>query len=167
MTGKTDFTEQQWEAIRSATHLVALATATAGNSGLFGSISESMASASAIAEAIRGDDSLLRETFDKEEIRAAQKSLMEMLKSVTDKSALSANLQKAAAETTLAALAALNDKGAMREAEAYKAFLKGVADKVASASKEGGFLGFGGERISDGEREFLAALDRALGSVSA
>ncbi len=166
MTGKSDFTEQQWEAIRSAPHLVALATATAGNSGLFGSISESMASASAIAEAIRGDDALLRETFDKEEIRAAQKSLMETLKSVTDKSALSAHLQQSAADTTRSALAALKEKGATAEAEAYKTFLKGVAEKVASASKEGGFLGFGGERISDGEREFLAALDRTLGSAS-
>ena len=164
MATKSDFTAEQWQAIRSAPHLVALATATAGNSGLFGSISESMASASSIAEALRGEDSLLREAFDKDEIKAAQGALMDLLKSVTDKSALSARLQEASTEATVSALAAIKEKGAAADSEAFKSFLSGTAEKVANASKEGGFLGFGGERISDGEKEYLAALSRTLAS---
>jgi hypothetical protein len=36
MTTRTDFSPEQWQAIRNAPQLVALATAAAGNSGLFG-----------------------------------------------------------------------------------------------------------------------------------
>jgi hypothetical protein len=65
-------------------------------------------------------------------------------------------------DATTAALSALQARGATADIEALKAFLKDAAEKVASASKEGGFLGFGGERISEGESAFLAKLDQAL-----
>jgi hypothetical protein len=35
---------------------------------------------------------------------------------------------------------------------------------VANASTEGGFLGFGGERVSEGERQFLAQLNALVGT---
>jgi len=34
---------------------------------------------------------------------------------------------------------------------------------VSRASTEGGFLGFGGERVSEGERQFLSRFDAELG----
>ena len=37
-----------------------------------------------------------------------------------------------------------------------------VAEKAANASKEGGFLGFGGERVSAGEQAFLDQLKSVL-----
>ena len=37
-----------------------------------------------------------------------------------------------------------------------------IAQKVAESSTEGGFLGFGGERVSEGERAFLSELKGAL-----
>jgi hypothetical protein len=41
--------------------------------------------------------------------------------------------------------------------------LGGIAEKIANASKEGGFLGFGGERVSEGERVFIGKLNELLG----
>ena len=41
--------------------------------------------------------------------------------------------------------------------------MKALARRVAEAAKEGSFLGFGGERVSEGERQMLAKLDGALG----
>ena len=38
------------------------------------------------------------------------------------------------------------------DAAAYKAWLSTIAHKVAEAGVEGGFLGFGGEKVSDDER---------------
>jgi hypothetical protein len=38
-----------------------------------------------------------------------------------------------------------------------------LANRVTSAAKEGGFMGFGGERISEGERVLLGELSQALG----
>ena len=63
MTTRTDFSPEQWQAIRNAPQLVALATAAAGNSGLFGSLSEGMAVAGTVATAVKGDQPLLREIF--------------------------------------------------------------------------------------------------------
>ena len=66
MPAKADFSPEQWKALRTAPQFVALATAAAGNSGLFGSLSEGMAMASSIAEAMRGGNPLLRDVFAKE-----------------------------------------------------------------------------------------------------
>jgi hypothetical protein len=167
MPNRNDFTAEQWLALRNAPQLVALATAAAGNSGLFGSLSEGMATASAIAGAARGEHALLREIFGKDEIRAAQEQIRGLLKSVSDKSLLNAQLQQSATESVAAALAALSIKGTAEDIDAYRALLQGVAERVAKASTEGGFLGFGGERVSEGERQFLSKLDSILGTRTA
>jgi hypothetical protein len=161
MTHRSDFTAEQWQALRNAPQLVALATAAAGNSGLFGSITEGMAMASAMAETVRGEDSLLKELFTKDDIRAAQDDIRGLIKGAADKSALNTKLQDAAASSVTAALAALTAHGA--DATGYRRLLGGIAEKIANASSEGGFLGFGGERVSEGERLFL---DRLKGLVA-
>ncbi len=162
MTTRNDFSPEQWQAIRNAPQLVALATAAAGNSGLFGSLSEGMATASTIAEATRHEQPLLREIFAREEISGAQDQIRTMIKSVPDRSALNNVLQKAATDATSTALAALKAKGATADADAYRTLIKGVGQKVAEASTEGGFLGFGGERVSDGEKKFLAQIESTI-----
>ena len=164
MATRNDFSAEQWQALRNAPQIVALATAAAGNSGLFGSISEGMAMASTMATAMRGEQPLIREIFGKDEIRAAQDQIKGMVKSATDKASLNTLLQKAATEATSAALAALAAKGATADADAFRALLAGIGQKIANASTEGGFLGFGGERVSDGERQFLAQLDALVGT---
>ena len=98
MATRNDFSADQWQALRNAPQIVALATAAAGNSGLFGSISEGMAMASTMAAAMRGEQPLIREIFGKDEIRAAQDQIKGMVKSATDKASLNALLQKAATE---------------------------------------------------------------------
>ncbi len=162
MTTRTDFSPEQWQAIRNAPQLVALATAAAGNSGLVGSLSEGMAVASTMATAVQGDQPLLREIFANDELQAAQDQIKTSLKSVTDKSALNTYLENAATDATMAALTALSTKGTGADTDAYRKLLTGIGTKVANASKEGSFLGFGGERISDGEQKFLAKLQSVV-----
>jgi hypothetical protein len=41
--------------------------------------------------------------------------------------------------------------------------LADVAEKAAGASKEGGFLGFGGVRVSDKEQAFISEVKKAAG----
>ena len=164
MATRTDFSPEQWQALRNAPQLVALATAAAGNSGLFGSLSEGMAMASTMVEALRGDQPLLKEIFSKDEMRAAQDQIKGTLKTLTDRTALNAHLQKAATDAVSAALAALSAKGTAADTAAFRTLLAGIGDKVANASTEGGFLGIGGERVSDGERKFLAQLNALVGS---
>jgi hypothetical protein len=49
------------------------------------------------------------------------------------------------------------------EAEGYKRWLLTVAQRVAEAAKEGGFLGIGGVRVSEAEQATLAEIAGALG----
>lgn len=167
MPTRTDFTPDAWASVRTAPQLVAIATAAAGSSGLFGSLAEGMASASAMAEAIRGDQPLLRDVFAKDDVLAAQEQIKALFKGARSKAELDASLQKAAAETVSAAIAAVAAKGDVAATAGYRTMLRGVAEKVAQASKEGGFLGIGGERVSAAEREFLAKLDGVLGATPA
>ena len=49
---------------------------------------------------------------------------------------------------------------------AYKKMIATVAEETAKASKEGGFLGFGGERVSAGEQAFLGPGEVAPAGLS-
>lgn len=67
-------------------------------------------------------------------------------------------------------LAAINDGaqvvsnvGSAEEATAFKQWILTVANAVAEAGREGGFLGIGSVRVSDKEKAALADLQAALG----
>ena len=49
------------------------------------------------------------------------------------------------------------------DAPAFKGWLQHISQAVADASGEGGFLGFGGVKISDAEKATLAHISEALG----
>ena len=55
------------------------------------------------------------------------------------------------------------DKATPEEAAAYRQFLLGLADTVAHAHKEGGFLGIGGKEVSEEEQKVLDELAAMLG----
>ena len=160
----TNFTEEQWETLRDTPHLVALSVAVAGASGIFGSLKEAVASATTIVSAVRGNNALLKALCDKEELKLAQKTIKDSLPR-TDMAELQAQLKRSALEKTEAAMALLKEQGNTTDYEAYGTFLQQIGLKVAEAAKEGGFLGFGGERISSGEKEMLASLDSALNQL--
>jgi hypothetical protein len=48
------------------------------------------------------------------------------------------------------------------DADAYRSFLVGIAERTAQAAKEGGFLGFGGEWVSKDERTVLNRISEAV-----
>ena len=162
MATKADFTAQEWEALRDAPHLVPLAVAIAGSSGPIGSIKEAFAPVGAIVEAAKGTDELLRGLCDREELKAAQQSIRSSIKIGPDANALREQIQNAAAEKAAAAYAVLKKKGSPQDLEAYRKLLMDVADRTANAAKEGSFLGFGGERVSEGERAVIKRISQAL-----
>ena len=73
-------------------------------------------------------------------------------------------------QRTLAALgevAAILDAKTPGDAAAFKAWLSEISQKVAEASVDGAFLGFGGARISDAEKATLGDIAKALGTATA
>ncbi len=158
MTRRQDFSGEEWRALRNAPQLVAIATAAAGHSGFFGTLSEGMSAASAFAAARRGNNELITELFGAEEIRAAHGDIREMLGSVTEPSAFGTQLQDGAIAAAHKALAALRTHQATADMEDYRKMLAWLAEEVANAAREGSFFGFGGVRVSEGEQKFLDKL---------
>jgi hypothetical protein len=162
MVTKTDFSADEWENLRDAPHLVVLAVAAAGASGFFGSIKEAMAPAGSLVEALQGENQLLRQICEREEIKASIESLKDMAKSSGDFESIQAAFRKAAIDKSKAGLDLLKRKGTPEDVAAFRSFLLKLGEKVANAAKEGAFLGFGGERVSAEERALLAELAQAL-----
>ena len=67
-----------------------------------------------------------------------------------------------AAMTELAAVSALVAAKAPEAAPGFRDWLKAIAGEVAEAGTEGGFLGFGGEKVSAAEKATLDRLATAL-----
>ncbi len=61
------------------------------------------------------------------------------------------------------AIELLEQKASPDEVEAYKDFVRSVAEAVARAHKEGGVLGIGGKEISPEEQEALDEIEGVLG----
>ena len=167
MATKNDFSATEWETLRDAPHAIVLAVAAAGASGLFGSIKEAIAPTGTLVEALHGENELLRQLCDGKEIKVAIESLKDMAKSSGDFKSIQAAFRKAAIEKSRAGLDLLKRKGTPDDVAAFKDFLLKLGEKVATAAKEGAFLGFGGERVSEDERAILAELAQALDVLQA
>ncbi|MGY6214557.1 hypothetical protein ACW73L_05270 [Methylolobus aquaticus] len=166
MATKSDFSTAEWQTLRDAPHLVVIAVAAAGGSGLFGSLKEAIAPAGGIVEALKGNNALLREVCAKEEIKAAIDNLKDQSKA-EDLQSIQAVFRQRAIESSRDAVDILKNKGLSEDAAAYADFIKNLGDRVANAAKEGSFLGFGGERVSEPERILLTELAEALLVASA
>ena len=164
MATKSDFTQDEWRTLRDAPHLVVVAAASAGGSGLFGTLKEAIAPAGAMVEAIKGNNDLLKALCDKEEMKAAVDEIKEGAKATsTDFKEVQSYFHQQAINKSREALAIVKAKGTADDASAYADFLMNLGNRVANAAKEGDFLGFGGERVSEGERVLLGELGEALG----
>ena len=163
MATKSDFTQDEWRTLRDAPHLVVVAAASAGGSGLFGTLKEAIAPAGAMVEAIKGNNDLLKALCDKEEMKAAVDEIKEGAKA-TDFKEVQAYFHQQAVSKSREALSIVKAKGTADDAKAYADFLMNLGNRVANAAKEGDFLGFGGERVSEGERVLLGELGDALGA---
>jgi hypothetical protein len=163
MTIREKFTQEEWEHVVQSPMLAGLAITAADPGGLWSTIKESASVAKSILESgsEAGEDSLpevISATFQQSDgRRIAQDQVKGMLKGkrpaeVTD-----------LAVTRLSEIRQLVESKAPEQADAYKAFVRATAKQVAEAGKEGGFMGFGGEAVSEAEKKTLSDIDRALG----
>lgn len=163
MAKQDTFTGEEWALLRLAPSFVAGGTAAADPSGLFSSIKESFAGAKGVAEAFRANSGL--ELFT---ALAADRSMPGMPDPKTmlgegSREQQMQNLKTAVLERVNAAASLVASKASPAEAEAYRKMLVSVAEQAANASKEGGFLGFGGVRVSDKEQAFISEVKAAAG----
>ena len=161
MAKKSDFTKQEWALLLDVPPAVGTAVMYAGRSGL-GSVKEAMAMASGILGARDGyDGNELIEALTSARIDDGEKSSIETLNSpyrgLGHDEIIDDVLQKCSK-----AVALLDQKSTPEETDGYIDWTLDIAVKVAKAASEGGFLGIGGERVSEEERRTIKAVRKAL-----
>jgi hypothetical protein len=160
MATKNDFSSADWNTLRDTPSLVGFTTLQAGSSGL-GTVKELFAFSQAIMENQASDFPLIRDLTGIGEMQAAQTSLKQSFGGGQAKPSPE-NLRQRALEQVRSSIIILETKGSKEETDAYRRMLYGIAEKVANAAREGGFMGFGGAQVSEGEQSFLDELRSAL-----
>jgi hypothetical protein len=163
MVVKTSFTPNEWREILQSPMIVGIAVSAAEPSGLVGILKESMASARALLE-VRADpsaDELIKAVVA--DFGTSEGQIMARTGLKTALSGSSTGDIKAKAMESLSQVSSLLDAKAPADAAAFKTWLRHVAQSVAEAAKEGGFLGFGGVAVTPAEQATLAEISRVLG----
>jgi hypothetical protein len=155
------FTPEEWARVVGAPMLAGIAVTAAEPGGLWGAVKESAATAGAMRSG-RGssDNPLIAAIVAAYETAEGRDMARGVLRDQARGKAPAAVVE--AAVTELGAVAALVKAKAPDSAAAFKDWLKQIAAKVAEAGSEGGFLGFGGEKVSAAEKATLDRLATAL-----
>jgi hypothetical protein len=157
MSKKDDYTEAEWKAISGAPVAAGLFITLSDASGPVGVAKEAMAVGQAIADSASGDTpEIVKAIAENAKAASGRLELPDVPRGDRD------TMKAALTGVIKTAVGAIQAKSPA-EANAYKNWLASVAMKVAQASKEGGFLGFGGTLISAQEREALNELAGTLG----
>ena len=149
MTRKAEFDAEQWTIITSAPALAATAVAAADRGG---TLREAVSLAKAYQAARRAEHSEFMEA-----ILSSPPAMQPP--AVSD----AAGLADHAAAQVRAAAELLGRLATADELREYGDFVTAVCATVASASKEGGVLGFGGKPVSDAEQAVVDRIATELG----
>ena len=149
MTSKEQFNAEEWERLAEGPPLAAISVITASRGG---SLRESLSVGKLYAEG--------RE--DKEAPELIQELLTTRPTVEPGRASSAEELRTQTTERLRQAATLVDERATPEEAEAYKRFVLDVAQRAAERHKEGGFLGIGGEKVSDAEAAALAEIAAAL-----
>ena len=167
-----NLTNDELQLLAALPQSIGSAVAFAGRSGLFGTGKEMFASGQALMagvkdypgneliQAIVPDPTATDKHAELDQARATRDWAMARMKEKQINSADKLTAQTLEDAREVAQL--LDSKIDPAQAAQYRQWALGVADKVAMASTEGGFLGFGGTRLSDAEKSLIAQIREAL-----
>ncbi len=160
MAGKADFTPEEWALLCKSPMLAALVVVASSPSGPIGVLKEMFALAKLVGEVKQQGGpaglvgAIVAEVTSREGMELAKPTEIQGKKPEEARAHALEQLGKAAA---------LVKAKAPGEAAGYAQWLQEVTQRVASASKEGGFLGFGGTLVSEAEQAALRDTATALG----
>ena len=160
MSTKADFSADEWDLLRSAPLMAGILVVAASPSGPVGMVQESAAVGKMLLEAAGSAQTPLLKTLTED-----MKTSMSIPKPPPGASATA--VQEAATEILRRTSELLAKKATPEEASEVKEWLTKVAQATAEASKEGGFLGFGGTLVSEEEKAAVAKVSSTLGLAAA
>ena len=171
-----ELTDDERQLLASLPQTIGAAMAFAGKSGFFGTGKELFASGKTVLEGGRqyAGNALIQSLIP--DVQAADRGAEMARMTATRDWARArmkekgidspAKLRELAVTDARAASALLAARVSPEVADEYRAWTMQVAENVANAASEGGFLGFGGERLSEGERQLLDDLKTALAPMA-
>jgi len=171
MSIKDSFTEDEWYLLSSAPAMVGAAMSSAAASGMIGTVKEMTASMRSTVSALEDypDSELIQALLQKaenwDEAKTKMKDYRERSREKLTEGDIKSReeLHQLAMEDCKSAVALVDAKCSVDDALVYKEWALKIANNVAAAASEGGFLGFGGEKISPEEAKMLEQIEGILG----
>jgi len=159
MTGKADFSEEEWMRVKRAPFVAGMAISLADPGGPIELVKETAATLKTVQHAAEsGGHGELVDAVAADAV-ADTRRRENPLHGFKPKGALAA--QEIVDELT-AVNGIVSAKATPEEADAYREWLRNAAQEAANAAKEGGFMGFHAERVSEGEQRMLDKLAEVL-----
>jgi hypothetical protein len=159
MTGKADFTDEEWTRLKRAPFVAGMAISLADPGGPIEAVKETAATLKTVRDA--GESSGRGELVD-----AVAKDAVADLRQRTNPLHDFKPRGTMAGQEIVDELTEVNRlvsaKATPDDADAYRDWLKSAAQEAANAAKEGGFMGFHAERVSEGEQRMLDKLAEVL-----
>jgi hypothetical protein len=159
MASKDAFTDEEWTRLMRAPFVAGMAISLADPGGPIEAFKETSATLKAVRAAESGASGELVEVIAHDVVAQARER-KSPLAGFKPTSAATAGVE--ILDELKAAHRIVSEKAAPEEADAFAAWLLAVARAAADAAKEGGFMGFHAERVSDGEQRMLDTLREAL-----
>lgn len=162
MADKQSLTSEEWTKLLESPMGAGMAVSAAEPSGLWGALKEAFASSSALVAA-KTDPSpskLIKALVSDFETSEGRSEMKEALRKRFAGAKPADVVQRSL--SILEEVSRLLETKAPNEFAAFKAWLQGISQNIAEASKEGGFLGFGGVQVTDAEKATLADINRTL-----
>ena len=164
MTTKADFTDEEWSRLERAPIVAGMAISLADPGGPIEAVKESMAAIKTMTEVAQSGG-------HGELVDAVAKSVAEKARERKNPLGDFKPRGALAGEQILDELRGVNalvtQKATPEDAAAFREWLQTAAKRAAEAAKEGGFLGFKAERVSEGEQRMLDKLGEVLSAPSA
>jgi hypothetical protein len=160
MTTKSDFTDDEWVRVRRAPFVAGMAISLADPGGPIEMAKETMATIKSATNPISREQLLTEVALD---VQAMTQQKQNPVKGFALDKSNKAGPQ--VLDELRAVQAVVASKATAEEAAAFGAWLVSSAQAAADAAKEGGFMGFGAEQVSQGEKDMLEQVRQAVGAA--
>jgi hypothetical protein len=162
MTSRTDFTDEEWQRLGRAPLVAGMAISFADPGGPIEALKETNAALQTVLQTAESGD-------HGDFVQAVAKDVAEQARHrhnpMTGFKPRGADARQEIEDELRAVNDLLVAKAAPEEADQFREWLKQAAQSTALAAKEGGFMGFRAERVSEGEQQMLERLGEIFGQA--
>ena len=159
MTNKSDFSEEEWSRVVRAPFVAGMAISLADPGGPFEAAKESMAAMKSATNPPSREPLLADVALDVQAMVQQHHNPLQGYRPNTSEPVGTQVLGELREVQSIVAA-----KATPEEAAAFGRWLLSTAQAAADAAKEGGFMGFGAEQVSQGEQSMLDQVRVAVGA---